>query len=64
MPELSRFNGILIHLRFFDTQQHNTPHVHVYYDNYEASVSIDGELLARSMPRKQLVMVQAWLAIH
>lgn len=34
------------------------------YAEYEASVAIDGELLAGSLPVKQLRMVQAWAAIH
>ncbi len=64
MPELSRFMGIIIKMLFMDTVQHNKPHVHVYYNEYEASVGIDGELLAGSLPAKQLRIVQAWLAIH
>ena len=46
MPELSRFNGIVIYMQFYDTKHHNKPHVHVYYGDYEASVGIDGELMA------------------
>ncbi len=30
----------------------------------EASVGVDGELLAGSIPVKQLKLVQAWAAIH
>ena len=47
-----------------DTGQHNKPYVHVYYGEYEASIGIDGELLAGSMPAKQLKLVQAWLILH
>ena len=36
MPELSRFAGIIVYMLFRDTQQHNKPHVHVYYGEYEA----------------------------
>ena len=49
---------------FKDDSQHHKPHVHVYYNEYEASVGIDGELIAGSMPVKQLKLVQAWLVIH
>ena len=59
MPELSRFAGIIIKMLFNDTVQHNKPHVHVYYGEYQASVGIDGELLAGSLPVKQLKMVWA-----
>lgn len=51
------FAGIIIKLLFNDTVQHNKPHVHVYYGEYQASVGIDGELLAGSLPVKQLKMV-------
>ena len=49
---------------FKDNVQHNKPHFHVYYAEYEASVGIDGELLAGSLPVKQLRLVQAWTTIH
>jgi len=61
MPELSRFGGMVIYMLFMDTKQHNKPHVHVYY---EAAIGIDGELLAGSLPYKQLKMVTGWLAFH
>lgn len=46
MPELSRFMGIIIKMLYNDNSQHNKPHIHVYYGEYEASIGIDGELLA------------------
>ena len=42
MPELSRFGGMVIYMLFCDTEQHNKPHVHVYYGEYEAAIAIDG----------------------
>ena len=38
--------------------------MHVYYGEHEAVVGIDGELLAGSLPHKQLKMVTGWLAFH
>jgi len=64
MPELSRFYGIVIKMLFSDTAQHNKPHVHVYYNEFSASIGIDGELLGGSLPVKQLRLVLAWLTIH
>ena len=64
MPELSRFGGMVIYMLFKDTKQHNKPHVHAYYGEHEAVVGIDGELLAGSLPHKQLKMVTGWLAFH
>ena len=64
MPELCRFQGMIIKLLFSDTVQHNKPHIHVYYAEHEASVGIDGELLTGSMPLKQLKLLQAWIILH
>jgi hypothetical protein len=64
MPELSRFYGIIVKMYFNDNIQHHKPHVHAYFNEYEASIAIDGELLAGSIPAKELKLVQAWLAIH
>lgn len=64
MPELARFMGMIIAMRFYDTEEHNKPHVHVSYGEYSASIGVDGELLAGSLPAKQLRIVVGWLAIH
>ena len=64
MPELSRFFNIVIEMLYADNRQHNKPHVHVLFAEHEASVGIDGELLAGSLPVKQMRILSAWLAIH
>lgn len=64
MPELCRFYNIIIKMLFSDDVRHNKPHIHVYYNEYEASVGIDGEVLAGSLPVKQLRLVLAWITIH
>ncbi len=64
MPELSRFQGIIIKMLFNDTKQHNKPHIHVSYGDYKASVGIDGELLGGRLPMKQLTLLLAWMSIH
>jgi hypothetical protein len=64
MPELCRFQGMIIRLLFGDDVQHHKPHIHVYYSEYDASVGIDGELLAGNLPVKQLKLVQAWMILH
>ncbi len=52
MPELCRFYNILIKMIYLDSEKHHKPHFHVYYAEYEASVGVDGELLAGSLPVK------------
>ena len=64
MPELSRFFNIVIKMLYADNRQHNKPHVHVLFAEHEASVGIDGELLAGALPVKQMRILSAWLAIH
>jgi len=64
MPELSRFYGILVKMLFSDTDKHHKPHVHVYYNDYSALIGIDGEILAGSLPVKQMKLIQAWLSLH
>jgi hypothetical protein len=64
MPELCRFFGMIIKLIYGDNIQHNKPHIHVYCGEYDASVALDGELLAGRLPVKQLKLLQAWLIIH
>ena len=64
MPELSRFYNIIVKMIFSDNSQHNKPHIHVFYNEFEASIGIDGQLLSGSLPVKQLKLVSAWIAIH
>ena len=64
MPELCRFYNIIIKMIYSDNGQHNKPHFHVYFAEYEASVGVDGELLAGSLPVKQLKLVQAKMVLH
>lgn len=64
MPELCRFYNIIVKMLFSDNAQHNKPHIHVFYNEYEASIGLDGELLAGSIPVSQLKLVQAWIILH
>jgi Domain of unknown function (DUF4160) len=65
MPVISMFYGIIIRLYLMDNKQHNAPHIHAKYAEFEASVAIvDGEILSGELPRKQLRLVQAWIELH
>jgi len=61
MAEISRFFGIVLSL-FYD--EHGPPHFHVRYAGHQASVTLDGKLLAGAMPSPQMRMVRAWLRKH
>ncbi|NHM15758.1 DUF4160 domain-containing protein [Eggerthellaceae bacterium zg-887] len=64
MPELSRFLRLIIRMYFDDDSEHHKPHVHVFYGENEAVVSLDGIVLAGSLPSKQYRLVSGWLALH
>lgn len=61
MPELCRFYNIIIKMLYSDNVQHNKPHFHVYFAEYEASVGIDGELLAGSLRYSPPLRLRHWL---
>ena len=65
MPTISMFYGVLILMYFYDNKQHNRPHIHAEYGEYEASIAIDdGSILAGHLPIAKLKLVQAWIEIH
>ena len=65
MPAISMFYGILIRMFFYDTDKHNTPHIHAEYQGQVAVYAIeDGSVLAGKLPRKQHKLVVAWIEIH
>ena len=65
MPVISMFYGIIIRMYLLDTQNHNLPHLHARYAEFEASIGIeDGDVLAGQLPRKQMRLVQAWIELH
>ncbi len=65
MPTISMFYGILVLMFFKDNRRHHLPHIHIRYQDNNASVSIeDGNILEGTLPNKQLKMVQAWIEIH
>ncbi|MBI2970637.1 MAG: DUF4160 domain-containing protein [Gammaproteobacteria bacterium] len=62
MPEISRFFGIIIAIYFKD---HNPPHFHAKYGEFEAQISIDdGAVLAGNLPRRALNLVDEWRRQH
>jgi len=59
------FYGLIVRMYYFDNQQHNTPHIHVVYQDSEAVIEIpNGTLLGGSLPPAKLKLVVAWIEIH
>jgi len=62
MPQVSRFFGIVIKMYYND---HQPPHFHAEYNEYEAEISIDTFGVIRGeLPRRVLGLVLEWAAIH
>jgi len=61
MPEISRFYGIIVRM-FFD--EHNPPHFHIEYQDYEASINIEDGTVKGEMPRRALRLVFDWLDLR
>ncbi len=62
MPSLSMFYGILIFMN--RVNEHNPPHFHATYQDFEASFDMDGKLIAGKMPLRQRRLIVAWVTIH
>lgn len=62
MPLISLFYGISIHMYFDD---HNPPHFHAKYGEYEIVIKIDDlSILRGAMPPRALNMIIEWGALH
>ena len=61
MPEISSFYGILIYMYF---NEHNPPHFHVKYGDYNAIITIEDGIVKGSLPRRALNLIYDWLDLH
>lgn len=64
MPLISQFYGILIYLYKEIGGHHNEPHIHVKYNEYEMSMTLDGKILDGNIPSKQKKIIEAWRVVH
>ena len=65
MPEISRFAGIVIAMYAEAGERHNLPHIHARYSEHRAIISVaSGDVLAGSLPKSQLRLVQAWIELR
>ena len=63
MPEVTRFYGIIISIRF--SREHNPPHFHAVYGDKEGVFSIlTLEMLQGDLPSKAQTMVKEWAALY
>ncbi|MEQ1678039.1 MAG: DUF4160 domain-containing protein, partial [Chitinophagaceae bacterium] len=65
MPVISMFYGIIVRMFYYDNKEHNIPHIHIEYAEYNAVISIpEANLLAGNFPKDKLKLVVAWIEIH
>lgn len=61
MPEISRFLGIVIYMYW---SEHNPPHFHAFYADYEIIVNIQNGVVRGEFPKRALRAVLEWLDLH
>lgn len=61
MPEISRFLGIIICM-YYD--EHNPPHFHAKYGDYEITVEIGSGTIEGKFPKRALSAVLEWYKLH
>jgi hypothetical protein len=61
MPVISRFLGIAIAILYRD---HDPPHFHATYAEFEITVTIRDGQVTGQFPRRAQVLVLEWLTLH
>jgi hypothetical protein len=62
MPQISYFLGVIIRMFYRD---HNPPHFHAIYGDYEALIDIQkNEIISGTLPPRVLGLVVEWTALH
>lgn len=64
MPLISQFYGILIYMYREINSNHNQPHIHIKFNEYEMSMTIKGVAINGKLPKKQKKLVEAWIELH
>ena len=63
MPVISRFYGIVIKM-YFSQAEHNPPHIHFTYGDYECSISVLDRIVDGQAPAKVIAKVNEWINLH
>ena len=65
MPLISSFHGILIYMYYFDNIQHQSPHIHVHYQEKSCVIGIiDHQIINGKIPNQKLRLVLTWMTLH
>jgi Domain of unknown function (DUF4160) len=63
VPRISFFYGISIYM-YWNEAHHARPHFHARYGGQAASIDLDGNAIAGSLPRRALTLVAEWARLH
>ena len=64
MPVIARFYGLIIKM-FLIGSEHNPPHIHVVYNEHNASYDIRTQkLIEGDLPPRADSMIREWMAIY
>lgn len=64
MPVIARFYSIIIKLHYLE-DEHNPPHIHAIYNEYEGIFNIStGEMTRGELPRKEKRLVEKFISQH
>ena len=61
MPEISCFLGIVISIYY---NEHNPPHFHAEYGEFQITVEIESGIVNGKFPRRALNAVLEWFVLH
>ena len=61
MPEIGRFYGIIVRLRY---NNHPPPHIHVRYGEQDATIEIATGRVQGQMSKHALQLIWTWLELH
>jgi hypothetical protein len=63
VPRISYFYGITVTM-YWRERDHPVPHFHAEYSGERASITVDGKVLAGSLPPRALRLVEEWARLH
>jgi len=50
---------------WYDNKEHQLPHIHVHYQDYQSVFSIDdAKMIGGSLPKNKQKMIEVWIDIH
>lgn len=63
MPEITRFDGIVI--KIFFRGGHNPPHFHAVYGEFNGVIEIEtSKMIEGDLPKKVVDAVETWSSLH